>query len=63
MTPGEKEINGKEITASQIASARKKISVAGVDSNAMSDQDVRNVIKGAHNNNQSIGTYTKAHYK
>ncbi|EHO52605.1 hypothetical protein [Lentilactobacillus kisonensis] len=63
VTPGEKEINGKEITASQIASARKQISAAGVDSNAMSDQDVRNVIKGAHNNNQSIGTYTKAHYK
>ena len=62
VTPSQKEINGKEITASQIASARKQISAAGIDSNAMSDQDVRNVIKGAHNSNESIGKYVKAHY-
>ncbi|GHP13421.1 cell surface protein [Lentilactobacillus fungorum] len=62
VTPSQKEINGKEITASQIASARKQISAAGVDSNAMSDQDVRNVIKGAHNSNESIRQYVKAHY-
>lgn len=62
VTKGEKDLNGKPITAAQITSARKQISAAGVDSNAMSDQDVRNIIKGAHKNGETIGQYVKAHY-
>lgn len=62
VTKGQRDLNGKPITAAQITSARKQISAAGVDSNAMSDQDVRNVIKGAHKNGQTIGQYVKAHY-
>lgn len=62
VTKKDKDLDGKPITAAQISSARKKISAAGVDSNAMSDQDVRNVIKGAHKNGETIGQYVKAHY-
>ncbi|KRK88910.1 hypothetical protein [Lentilactobacillus sunkii] len=62
VTKGERDLNGKPITAAQITSARKQISAAGVDSNAMSDQDVRNIIKGAHKNGETIGQYVKAHY-
>lgn len=62
VTKGDRDLDGKPITAAQITSARKQISAAGVDSNAMSDQDVRNVIKGAHKNGETIGQYVKARY-
>ncbi|GAD16453.1 hypothetical protein ABC628_00275 [Lentilactobacillus otakiensis] len=62
VTKGERDLDGKPITAAQVASARKQISAAGVDSNAMSDQDVRNIIKGAHKNGETIGQYVKARY-
>ena len=63
VTKKDTELNGKVISNSQINQARKSISKAGVDANAMSDQDVRNVIKGAHNKNQSINQYVKKNYK
>lgn len=62
VTKDQRDLDGKPITAAQIYSARQQISAAGVDSNAMSDQDVRNIIKGAHKNGETIGQYVKAHY-
>ncbi|GAA2984556.1 hypothetical protein [Lentilactobacillus parakefiri] len=62
VTKGDRDLDGKPITAAQVTRARKQISAAGVDSNAMSDQDVRNVIKGAHKNGETIGQYVKARY-
>lgn len=63
VNPKKNQINGKQITASQVTSARKQISAAGIDSNAMSDQDVKNIIKGAHDQHESIGQYVKERYK
>lgn len=57
------EINGQQITADQVTSARKAISAAGVNSNAMSDQDIKNAIKAAHEKGQSIGEYAKENFK
>lgn len=62
VTKKDKEVNGKPITNNQITKARQEISAAGVDSNAMSDQDIRNVIKGAHANHQTIQQYVKEKY-
>ena len=62
VTKGDRDLDGKPITAAKVTRARKQISAAGVDSNAMSDQDVRNVIKGAHKNGETIGQYVKARY-
>ncbi|MCP9333622.1 hypothetical protein [Lentilactobacillus hilgardii] len=63
VNPKKNRINGQQITESQVNSARKEISAAGVDSNAMSDQDIKNIIKGAHDNHETIGQYVKARYK
>ena len=62
VTQKQKDLNGKPITQAQINSARQQISAAGVDSNAMSDQDVRNIIKGAHQKGETIGQYVKSRY-
>ncbi len=62
VNPKQNQIDGQEITEAQVNTARKEISAAGVDSNAMSDQDVKNVIKGAHDNHETVGQYVKARY-
>ncbi|EHM00517.1 hypothetical protein HMPREF9103_00523 [Lentilactobacillus parafarraginis F0439] len=62
VNPKQNEIDGQSITAAQVNTARHEISAAGIDSNAMSDQDVKNIIKGAHNNNESVGQYVKEKY-
>ncbi len=61
VTKAQTELNGKVITQSQINSARQQIKASGIDANAMSNQDVRNIIKGAAANHQSIGQYAKTH--
>lgn len=55
--PGQNTIDGQEITNAQVNSARRELDEAGFDSGAMSDQDVKNLIKGAHNEKQSVTQY------
>ncbi|MFD1124607.1 hypothetical protein ACFQ22_04425 [Lentilactobacillus raoultii] len=62
VNPKKNEINGQQITEAQVNSARKQISAAGIDSNAMSDQDVKDIIKGAHEKHETIDQYVKARY-
>ncbi|ARQ92687.1 hypothetical protein [Levilactobacillus brevis] len=59
VTKKQKELNGKTITADQIASARKTINAAGVQADAMSDQDVRVALQQANKKDMSLSAYAK----
>lgn len=59
VSKADKEVNGKTITASQINDARNLFKSAGIEADAMSDQDIRNAIKGAADNHQSLKDYAK----
>lgn len=63
VTQKQKEVNGKLITAAQIANARKTISAAGGHSDAMSDQDVRVAIQQASKQKISLAQYTQQNLK
>ena len=58
VTQSEKELDGKTITAQQIASARKTIDSAGGNASAMSDQDVRVAMQQANKKSMSLAKYT-----
>ncbi|MCH5461639.1 hypothetical protein HC026_03240 [Lactobacillus sp. LC28-10] len=57
------EINGKTITASQIASARKTLSSIGVAPGSFSDQDIRNALIAANKAGVSFKSYAQKTYK
>lgn len=57
------EINGKAITAGQIASARKTLSSIGVPSGSFSDQDIRNSLIAAHKAGVSFKSYAQKTFK
>ncbi|GAY71976.1 hypothetical protein [Lentilactobacillus kosonis] len=57
--PGQNEIDGQEITNAQVNTARRDLQQSGFDTGAMSDQDVKNLIKGASEKNQSVTDYAK----
>lgn len=59
VSQSDKEVNGKTITDSQITDARNLFKSDGMDADAMSDQDIRNAIKGAAQNHQSLQEYAK----
>lgn len=58
VTQSQKEIDGKTITAQQIAAARKTIDTAGGNASAMSDQDIRVAMQQANKKNISLSKYT-----
>ncbi|GAX03981.1 hypothetical protein IWT140_01615 [Secundilactobacillus pentosiphilus] len=57
------EINGKAITAGQIASARKTLSSIGVSSGSFSDQDIRNGLIAANKAGVSFKSYAQKTFK
>ncbi|MFC6253183.1 hypothetical protein ACFP1H_00965 [Secundilactobacillus hailunensis] len=57
------EINGKTITASQIASARKTLSSMGVSGGSFSDQDIRTGLIAANKAGISFKAYAQKTYK
>jgi len=59
VSPSQNEIDGQEITNAQVNTARRDLQQAGFDTGAMSDQDVKNLIKGASQKNQSVTNYAK----
>ena len=63
VTQSQKELDGKTITAQQIASARKTIDSAGGNASAMSDQDVRVAMQQADKKNLSLSKYTSQYLK
>ncbi|WP_341778672.1 hypothetical protein [Levilactobacillus sp. HBUAS70063] len=63
VTQSQKELDGKTITAQQIASARKTIDSAGGNASAMSDQDVRVAMQQANKKNLSLAKYTSQYLK
>ncbi|NLR31547.1 hypothetical protein [Levilactobacillus tujiorum] len=63
VTQSQKELDGKTITAQQIASARKTIDGAGGNASAMSDQDVRVAMQQAAKKNVSLAKYTSQYLK
>lgn len=63
VTQKQKELNGKTITAGQIASARKTINSAGGQADAMSDQDVRVALQTASKKGLSLSQYTQKYLK
>ena len=63
VTQSQKKLDGKTITAQQIASARKTIDSAGGNASAMSDQDVRVAMQQAAKKNVSLAKYTSQYLK
>lgn len=57
------EINGKTITAAQIASARKTLSSIGVSAGSFSDQDIRSGLIAANKAGISFKSYAQKNYK
>ena len=63
VTKKQTELNGKVITADQIASARKTINAAGGQADAMSNQDVRVALQQADKKGLSLTKYTQQYLK
>jgi len=63
VTKKQQELNGKTITAAQITSARSTINAAGVQADAMSDQDVRVAMQQASKKGVSLTKYAQQYLK
>lgn len=63
VTKKQTELNGKVISADQIASARKTINAAGGQADAMSNQDVRVALQQADKKGLSLTKYTQQYLK